>query len=92
MAEAEEPPIEVNVFEAANATLREAYIGSTVSTDLNTDRIKPLVLKMIPGWRPEHEISCRVVAKNVPLALRAPAFIESYAQAISRDGWKAITD
>ncbi|MBI5883351.1 MAG: hypothetical protein HZB91_09640 [Elusimicrobia bacterium] len=80
----------VAVFEAVNATLKEFYIGvSPLAFDEVERRLRERPPEPISHWRSDQDISYRCVEPELGLKQSA-AFLEVYADTISKIGWKAI--
>jgi hypothetical protein len=69
----------VQVYEAINQTLKETYVGrATGSLDSVRSRHREQPPQAISHWRPEHQVTYRVVEPG--LAMReTDAFIAAYA-------------
>lgn len=81
------------VYEVVNETLKELFVGATKSPLENLhDQHKKTPPPSISHWRfNEHRIKYREIEKEMPDA-DFRAFIDGYANANKKSGWKIITE
>ena len=82
----------VCVFEAVNETLREFYLGTTTLTAVQfVDWFTRHTPPAISHWKQGEKISSRIVESGMGPE-EARKFLEHYAMAASRIGWKVYVE
>lgn len=80
----------VSVYEAANDTLKEVYVG--ITTLLMERLVKGFQTSPPPAvacWKRKHRVLFRIVRYIIPYRKAAP-FIRAYLQSGSLAGWKVL--
>lgn len=82
----------ITVYEAANDTRREVYVGTT---NLLIDQLIRAFHSFLPRvarhWKKEDRILFRCVEYSIPVS-EARKFIDGYAKSDALKGWKVLRD
>ncbi|MDD5627579.1 MAG: hypothetical protein PHU21_00825 [Elusimicrobia bacterium] len=81
-------------FEAVNATLKEIFVGvfaAPADLDEIRERHRLLPPRSIRHWRPDHEISYRVLAEDLS-GEDALAFLKCYVPTVRDRVWAVFTE
>jgi hypothetical protein len=84
----------VIVFEAANDTLREYYVGTSalpLTADEIAERHKEKPPAAIVHWQKDHQIWYRCVEAGLPAEV-SQAFVRAYVEKIAQPDWKVLVD
>jgi nucleoside-diphosphate-sugar epimerase len=80
------------IFEAANISLREFYLGTAsppISLDEFARRLRESPPPPVAHWKASHEINHRCLDAGRP-EQECPAYLRDYAKALESLGWKVV--
>lgn len=82
----------VSIFEGRNATLKERALGMTMLLPEELQRRLGLGLPAsLERWRPEHDVTFRVVEYTVPRG-QAASYTAQYRKSHPALGWQDLED
>ena len=81
----------IAVFEAANESLRELFVGAAPSDGEPPALSETIAAACLTHWQKEHKISCRIVRAGLALE-EALKLVESHARFTAREGWTVLTE